>query len=93
MSDYRNLWKNEIWKPYAKYSKHHYLFHMQKTFQNGAITTIYQKWLTYTGFLSKRSKFCVVVCFVELTLLAIAMENDIPTGCFLLPLQMLTLEA
>ena len=36
VSDYRNIWHNERWKPYEKYSKHHYLFHMQNLFQNGA---------------------------------------------------------
>ena len=36
MSDYYNFWNNERLKLYAKYAKHHYLFHMQNLFQNGA---------------------------------------------------------
>ena len=39
VSDYRSFWNNEInerWELYEKYSKHHYLFHMQNFFQNGA---------------------------------------------------------
>ena len=48
VSDYRDFWNNERWKLYAKYSKHHYLFHMQNPFQNGA---------NDISEMSKRSKF------------------------------------
>ena len=45
VSDYRNSWNNNRWKPNDKYSKHHYLIYMQKRFQNGAndITGFCQK--------------------------------------------------
>ena len=32
----RNFWNNERLKLYPKYSEHHYCFHMQNLFQNGA---------------------------------------------------------
>ena len=35
VSVYPNFWNNKRWKPYDKYARHYYLFHMQEGFQNG----------------------------------------------------------
>ena len=56
MTDYRNFWNNERWKPFEKYSKHHFLFHMQKLLQNG-VNDISEMVNIILRFLSKDQNF------------------------------------
>ena len=83
VSDYRKFWNNERLKPYDKYSKHYYLFHVQNLLPNGAydisevINIMYKFFVKQIQILSSSnhpilSKFCqLVVKIVDKELLIV----------------------
>ena len=66
MSDYRDFWNNERWKPYDKYSKHRYLSHMQNFFQNGASDTSEMVNIIRRFFIKKKRDHPILFKFYQL---------------------------